>query len=135
MFIFRRVAVRVDEQIVAAVVRRLERSAWVNADESTGWNVDPLRRLADVERKRAAEDYERLLLHGMLVASSFRAGLVAPDIAADMREARSVAQLGDMPCRLTGLVGPCKPLKLAGTNDVEAHRASLSTVAWASVPE
>ena len=44
----RRVSVRVDDQILVAVVRGLERHTGVDADEPTGRHVDPLRRLADV---------------------------------------------------------------------------------------
>jgi hypothetical protein len=135
VFTLRRVTIRVDEQIIPAVVRGLEWGTWVNADESADWNIDPLGRLPDIKGQRSCEDDKRLLLHGMPVASSFRPGLVAPDVAADMREAESVAQFGDMPRRLTGLMGAREPLKLRGPNHVVAHRASLSTPAWASVLE
>ena len=48
MLAFWRVAVCVNEQIVVAVVRGLERHTGVDADEPTGRHVDPLWRLADV---------------------------------------------------------------------------------------
>src|SRR3954452_22191278 len=57
----------------------------------------------------------------MPVASSLCAGLVAPDVAADMREASAVAQLGDVPCRLARVVGTREPLEVVGTYDVIGH--------------
>src|SRR3954454_2098963 len=65
----------------------------------------------------------------MTVAAARRAGLVAPDIPAHVREARAFAQLGDVPRRLARLVGTREPLKLVGTDHVIGHRASLETVA------
>jgi hypothetical protein len=52
-----------------------------------------------------------------------------------VREARAVAQLGDVPRRLTHIVRAREPLKLVGTDNVITHRASVSTLAWARVPE
>src|SRR3954451_16891025 len=57
----------------------------------------------------------------MPVASSLCAGLVAPDVAAHMREAGAVAQLGDVSCRLARLVGTREPLEVVGTYDVIGH--------------
>src|SRR3954449_6623611 len=57
----------------------------------------------------------------MPVASSLCARLVAPDVAAHMREASAVAQLGDVPCRLPRLVGTREPLEVVGTYDVIGH--------------
>src|SRR4051794_12595437 len=57
----------------------------------------------------------------MPVASSLGAGLVAPDVAAHMREASAVAQLGDVPCRLARLMGTREPLEVVGTYDVIGH--------------
>ena len=103
------------------MVRGLERGPRVDADEAAGRHVHALWRLAEVERERAGEDDERLLLLRMAVTASLRAGLVAPDVAAHMREAGAVAQLGDMPRRLVGLVRTRDPLESVGMHDVVAH--------------
>jgi hypothetical protein len=113
----------------------LERRARLDADETTGWHVDPLWRLAYVQRESAAEDDKRLLLNRVAVAASLRAGLVTPDIPAPMRESSAVAQLGHVPRWLARLVGSGEPLELVRTDDRIGHGASLWTVAWASVRE
>src|SRR4051812_34619192 len=70
----------------------------------------------------------------MTVAASRRPGLVAPDIPANVREARAFAQLGDVPRRLARLVGTREPLELVGTDHVIGHRASLEIVATSPGP-
>lgn len=132
MLALRWVAIGVNEQILVAVVRGLERRARVDPDQPSGRNLDPLGRLTDVQRERPGKDDKRLLLRRMAVSPSFRSRLVAPDIAANVREAGAVAQLGDVPRWLAELVGACEPLELVWTNDAIPHRASLSTLAWAS---
>jgi hypothetical protein len=103
------------------VIRGLERRARVDPDEPACRYVDPLRRLADVQRERAGEDDERLLLCGVPVAASLRAGLVPPDVAAHMSETRAVAQLGYVPRRLAGIVGTRGPLELVRTDDAKGR--------------
>ena len=48
LFAFGRVAVRVNDEILIAVVRGLDRHTGVDADESAGRHVHPLWRLAHV---------------------------------------------------------------------------------------
>src|SRR5689334_22081975 len=120
----RRVAVRVDDQVLVAVVRGLERHTGVDADEPTCRHVNPLWRLADVQRERAGEDDECLFLRRMTVPASRRPGLVSPDIPAHVREVRAVAQLGDVPSRLARLVRTREPLELVRPDHVIGHRAS-----------
>ena len=69
------------------------------------------------------------------MAASLRAGLVTPDVAAHVREARAVAQLRNVPRRLVRLVGTRDPLELVRTNDVIGHLRSLGPagrrpIAW-----
>ena len=79
------------------------------------------RRLADVQRERAGEDDERLLLRGVTVAASLRTGLVVPNVAAHVGEARAVAQLRDMPRRLSRLVGAGDPLELVRADEAKGR--------------
>jgi len=128
VFVFWRVAICVNEQVLVAVVRGLKRHTGVDAYEPTGRHVDSLWRLTDVQRERAGEDDKRLLLNRMSVAASRRPGLVAPDIPAHVREARAVAQLGDVPRWLARLVGTRAPLELVWTNHVVGHSTSVELV-------
>jgi hypothetical protein len=45
-------AVRVHEQIVAAVVHRLEQGAGLHVHDAAGGDLEPLRRVAEVHRQR-----------------------------------------------------------------------------------
>jgi hypothetical protein len=47
-------------------------------------HILPLRWLADVHRQSPREDDEHLVLERMPMAAPFRAGLVAPDVRADL---------------------------------------------------
>src|SRR4051812_38627873 len=69
----------------------------------------------------------------MPVASSLCAGLVAPDVAAHMREASAVAQLGDVPCRLARLMGTREPLEVVGAYDVIGHSPESRAVSPGAV--
>ena len=118
MFAFWRVAVRVNDQVVVAVVRGLERHTGVDADEPTGGHVNPLWRLAHVQRERAGEDDKRLLLGLVPVPPPPGAGLVTPDVRARVREAGDLTQLCDVARRLTRLVWTRDPLELGRDDDL-----------------
>jgi hypothetical protein len=49
------------------------------------------------------------------------AGLVAPHIPADVREAGDVTELSDMSSRLARLVWPRDPRAVIGPDDAKAH--------------
>src|ERR671919_544304 len=68
-------SVREDEQVLVAVVRRLQRCAGLDVDEPAGGHVVSLRRLAHVHRQRLCEDHERLLPGDVPVAPTARARL------------------------------------------------------------
>jgi len=56
----------------------------------------------------------------MTVAAALRAGLVAPDVRAHVREAEPVAELGDVAGGLAGLVRAGDPVEVFG--DKVGHR-------------
>ena len=116
-----RCAVGVDEEVLVAVVRRLQRCARLDVDELAGLYVVTLWRIADVDRERAPEDDERLLLHRVPVAATHRAGLVPPDVRTRIGEAGSVAQLSYVAGRLVQTVRAGNPLEPAGANDAKRH--------------
>ena len=97
-------AVGVDDEILVAVIRRLEWGTRLDVDEPARRHVLALRRLTQVHRQRACQDDERLLLERVPMAATPRARLVPPDVGAGVGEAGALAQLGDVPWRLSRLV-------------------------------
>ena len=91
-----RVAVGVHEQVLVAVVHRLERRAGRHMDESADGHVAALGRLAEVHRERPADHDEGLLLDRVPMPPAASARLVAPQVPAGVGEAGELAQLGDV---------------------------------------
>jgi hypothetical protein len=114
VFVLGRVPVRVNDQVIRAVVRDLKRSPRVDVDETSAGDFDPLRRFTQVHRERAFQHDEGLLLKRMPVAAPLRTRLVAPEVGSRMGELRQVAQLGDVPGGLAFLVGTSDPAELVG---------------------
>src|SRR4051794_19419227 len=117
------IAVGVDDEVLVAVVHRLQRCPRGGVDDAAGGHVDALRRLAEVHRQRAGEHDERLLLDRVPVPAAGRARLVAPDVPADVRGAEALAELRHVPGRLAWLVRPRDPLEVVGADDAKAHGA------------
>ena len=82
VLVLRRIAVCTDEQVLVAVVDRLECCAWIDVDQTARRHVVALGWLAKVHRERSGEDDERLLLERVSVTASCSAGLEAPDVHA-----------------------------------------------------
>src|SRR5262245_61503065 len=74
------VAVRVDHEVVIAVVRRLEWRPRFDVDELASGYVVALGRVVDIHRQDAAEDDEGLLLMPVAMTATLCAGFVAPHI-------------------------------------------------------
>ena len=106
-----RSTVDIHDEILVAVVDGLEGGAWFDVDQATGWYVVPLRLVTEVHGQGPGEDHERLLLERMAVTASSRTGLVSPHVAAAVRKAGQVGELGDVPCRLTWFMRACDPLE------------------------
>src|SRR5439155_10110000 len=113
-----------DDQLLPAMVDRLERRARVDADDPARRHVDALGRVAEVHREHAREDDERLLLAGVPVTASFRAGFVSPHVAAHVRRPHDLAQL----CHVTGVLTRLRPTgdpgELTRARDGVAHGTS-----------
>jgi hypothetical protein len=120
-----RVSVGVEDELVGAVVRGLQRSAGVDVNQRSSVNVLTFRRVTDVHRERSCEDDEGLLLSSVSVTAALGSRLVAPDIPARVSESGNVAQLGDVACRLARLVRPSDPLELVWPDDAEPHSPTL----------
>jgi len=69
-----RVSVGVEDELVGAVVRGLQRSAGVDVNQRSCVNVLTFRRVADVHRERSCEDDE-----GFFVAARDYKDTVGPD--------------------------------------------------------
>ena len=115
------IAVRVDEEVVIAVVRNLEWCSRFDVDELASCDVVPFRRIVDIHRQDPAENDKGLLLLQMAMTTAVRARLVAPNIATRVLEIRKLAELGNMARRFAGLARPSDPLPVATTNNAEAH--------------
>jgi hypothetical protein len=99
------VAVRVDDEVVIAVVRRLEWRPRFDVDELASGYVVSLGRVVDIHRQDPAEDDEGLLLMPVVMTATLRAGFVAPHIPTRVPEIRNIAELGNMP--RAGSPGSC----------------------------
>jgi hypothetical protein len=130
---FRRGAVGIEDEVLIAVVRSLERRSGLDVDEAARGHVLPLRRVTEVHREGPAENDERLLLQRMPVAASLGARLITPDVRAGMGKARPLAQLGDVASRILGLMWARNPLKLIGTDHPEGHFFSVTSPACRQV--
>ena len=115
------VAVRVDDEVVIAVVRRLKWRPRFDVDELASGYVVSLGRIVDIHRQDPAEDDEGLLLMLMAMTTTFRAGFVAPHIPTRVPEIRKIAELGNMPRRFARLVRSSDPFPVATANNAEAH--------------
>ena len=125
MLVLRRIAVGVDDQVIVAVVHRLQGCPRIDVDQAAMSHVVSLRRVTQVHRERPGEDDERLLLELVSMTASCRAGLEPPNVHARVLHARDVTELGNVPRRLTGLVRPGYPVERVLLNDVKAHEASV----------
>ena len=125
-----RCAVHVDEQLLVTVIRGLQLGAGLDVDQAADRDLDSLGRLAQVHRQRAGDRHERLLLQRMAVTAPLRPGLVAPEVRARVREAGELAQLGDVPRGLAGLVRARLPGELSVVDRAECHQCS-SKPTWA----
>ena len=125
MLVLRRIAVGIDDQVIVAVVHRLQGCPRIDVDQAARSDVVSLRRLAEVHRERPREDDERLLLELVSMTASCRAGLEPPNVHARVLNTRDVTELGNVPRRLTGLVRPGYPVERVLLNDVKAHDASV----------
>lgn len=119
------IPVDVYEQVIAAVVRGLERSSRIDVDQAAGGDVLTLRRIPDVHRQRPGENDERLLLGRVPVASPSRARFIAPDIRPSVRELRALAQLGDVSSGLPGPMRAGDPLEAVGVRSAEADDVTV----------
>src|SRR5215207_933769 len=102
-------AVNEDEELFVGLVDALERRAGLDVDDASLADLVAFRRIAEVHRQRAADDHERLLLDGLSVAASFRAGLVAPKGSRESARgprARSARRRGAGPRRARTDVSP-----------------------------
>src|SRR5436190_8598479 len=121
----RRRTVGIDDELLLAVVPRLQRRPGLDAQDAPGRHVDAFRRLAEVHRERPRHDDERLLLRVVPVPPALRARLVAPEVAAAVLGAEAVAQLRDVTRRLARLVRTRDPFELVGAHDFVAHGVTL----------
>jgi hypothetical protein len=120
-----RVSVGVEDELVGAVVRDLQRSAGVDVNQRSCGNVLTFRRVADVHRERSCEDDEGFFLQSMPVTTARGSRLVAPDIPARVCESGNVAQLRDVASRLARLVRSSDPLELVWPDDAKSHSSTL----------
>lgn len=125
VLVFRRRAVGVDEEVHGPMVDGLQRCPRLDVDQAAGWNITALWRLAQIHRQCSRQDHERLFLVGMPVATPGGSGLIAPDVGACVREARCLAQLGNVARCLAALVGACDPVELIGDNNAICHEHKL----------
>src|SRR3954471_19873285 len=93
VLVLRRIAVRVDDEVIVAVVCGLQGSPGLHVEEVSHAHVVPRRRITEVHRKRPGENDEGLFLLTVPMPLSLRAGLVAPDVAAGVPEAGEITQL------------------------------------------
>jgi hypothetical protein len=127
MLVLGRVSVGVEDELVGAVVRGLQRRAGLNMNQRSCGDVLTFRRVADVHRERSCEDDEGLFLKSMSVTAAPGARFVAPDIPARVRESGNVAQFGDAARRLARLVRPSDPLELVWPDDAKSHPLTVHT--------
>jgi hypothetical protein len=78
--------------------------AGLDVDDAAAAHLVAFWWLTEVHRERPLQDDERLLLESVPVPFAGGAGLVAPEVRARMREARVLAQLGDVPRRFPRLM-------------------------------
>ena len=74
-----------EDELLLARVAELEDRAALDDDHAAARDLVALGRLAKVDRQRAVEDDEDLLLTEVAVASALRARRVAPDVGAGLR--------------------------------------------------
>ena len=121
MLAFGWVAVRVDDEVVIAVVRRLEWRPRFDVDQLASEYVVSLGRFVDIHRQDPAEDDEGFLLMPMAMTATLRAGFVTPHTPTRVPEIRKIAELANMPRRFARLVRSGDPFPVATANNAEAH--------------
>jgi DNA-binding CsgD family transcriptional regulator len=116
----RRGAVDEHNELLVSRVAQLEDRPGPHDEDAPAFEDVALGRLAEIDRERAVEDDEDLLLHLVGVASAARAGRIAPDVPARLghrlREARDLAA-AVVPARL--------PRELGRAEDRERHDVSI----------
>src|SRR3954469_20414132 len=118
--------VRVDDQVLRAMVDALERRARADVDEAAGRDVAPLRRIPQVDRQRSREHDERLVLRRVSMPLARGARLVAPDVGPHVGHAGELAELGHVARRLSLGMRARRPLLLVRRDDAVAHRSRMA---------
>src|SRR5262249_14315123 len=124
-------AVDEEDYLLARLVARLQRRAWMDGDEPAGLDVDALRRFAEKHCQRPAQGHEDFLLVRIEVAAAARVRRVAPHACARLLEPRRV---GDRRLAARGLAVQrltLFPLQLGAAHDVVAHAATIPSRAMA----
>ena len=118
-------AVDEEEDLLVALVPRLERRARMDGEHVSGVEVDPLRRVLDEQREGAPEREEDLLLVRVEMAAATRPGRVAPEAGARLGQPRAVRDRG-----LAALLLPVQrlarlPPGLGCADDVVGHGTTI----------
>src|ERR1700719_3117275 len=129
----RRSAVGEEEDLVAGLVAWLERRAGVDDDDSARLDIDPLPRLAEQHRQRAAQWDEALLLIGVEVPPSARMRRITPHPRPRLRHVRRVGQRGGVARRLALVARPLLPFEVRVVDDVPAHGATIPSAPMAEL--
>ena len=105
----------------SALVARLHRRVAVHGGEVARLQVDPLRRLAEEHRQRAAQAHEHLFLAVVHVPPPARVRRIAPEAGARVGQVRRHGHVGREPRLLPFVSRPLFVGGAVGAHDVEAH--------------
>ena len=129
----RRRAVGEEEDLLAGLVAWLEGRAGVDDHNSTRLDVDPLPRLAEQHRQRAAQWDEDLLLIRVEVATSARVRRITPHSRPRLGHVRRVGQRGGVTRLLALVARPLLPFEVGVVDDVPAHGATIPSAPMAEL--
>jgi hypothetical protein len=100
-------------------------------DDSARLDVNPLARVAEQHRQRAAQRDEDLFLVGIEVSPTAGVRRIAPHPSPRLGHLRGLGERGGVPRLLAFVTGPLLPVEIGEVDDVPAHEATIPSAPMA----